>query len=70
MPDCDLLEKCGFFAKYRDSLNLACRGFIKSYCTGEKMDDCERKRYRQQHGAPPVDEMLPTGQMVPSDYLS
>ena len=52
---CELLDKCGFFLKYRDTLNLACRGFIKTYCEGEKMDECKRKEYRLKHGAPPHD---------------
>jgi len=66
--ECDLLDKCGFFGKYQNSLDLACRGFIKSYCKGAKMAECARKKYRQEHGAPPDDNMLPTGQMVPKEY--
>ena len=68
--DCDLLGTCGFFRKYQDSLDLACRGFIKSYCKGPKMDACARKQYRKEHGAPPDDNMLPTGQMMPKEYMS
>ena len=68
MADCELLQTCGFFRKYQDTLNLACRGFIKSYCKGSKVEECERKKYRKQNGAPPVDEMLPSGQMMPKDY--
>lgn len=69
MASCELLDRCGFFLKYRDSLNLACRGFIRLYCTGEKIGQCERKKYRQQHGAPPVDDMMPSGQLVPKDSM-
>jgi len=65
MNECDLLETCGFFKKYQDSLNLACKGFIKTYCKGDRMDQCKRKEYRKEHGAPPHDDMLPTGQMMP-----
>lgn len=65
---CELLEKCGFFRKYRDTLNLACRGFIKTYCEGDKMNECERKKYRMKHGKAPDDDMLPTGQMMPDEY--
>lgn len=70
MADCELLDRCGFFLKYQDTLNLACRGFIKTYCKGPKMDECERKKYRRAHGAPPADDMLPTGQMMPKEYLT
>ena len=66
--DCDLLDKCGFFLKYRETLNLACRGFIKTYCKGPKMDECKRKEYRLQHGQPPEDDMLPSGQLMPDTY--
>ncbi len=68
MADCELLQTCGFFRKYQDTLNMACRGFIKSHCKGPKVAECERKRYRMEHGGPPVDEMLPSGQMLPKDY--
>jgi len=66
--DCDLLDKCGFFKKYQDSLDLACRGFIKTYCRGGQMDECARKKHRAEHGAPPEDDMMPSGQMIPASY--
>ncbi len=68
MVECELLETCGFFRVYSDTLDMACRGFIKTYCKGERMDECKRKEYRLQHGEPPVDDMLPTGQMIPESY--
>lgn len=63
--ECELLEKCGFFKKYQASNDLACRGFILQYCRGAKMSDCQRLKYRREHGAPPSDDMLPSGQMFP-----
>ena len=68
MADCELLSTCGFFQKYRETLDMACRGFVKTYCTGSKMAECKRKEYRKEHGLPPVDEMLPSGQMMPRDF--
>ncbi|MEW6517733.1 MAG: hypothetical protein AB1439_12615 [candidate division FCPU426 bacterium] len=59
--ECELLSKCGFFRKYQNTRELACQGFILQYCRGPKMNDCKRKEYRKQHNAPPVDDMLPTG---------
>ena len=44
---------------------MVCRGFIKSYCKGAKMDECARKKYRRENGQPPGDDMLPSGQEVP-----
>ena len=64
MEECDLLSKCGFFRKYFQTKDLACKGFMALYCKGPKMNDCKRKQYRQQNGRPPIDDMLPTGQMI------
>ncbi len=65
MADCDLLDRCGFFKKYQGTLDLACQGFMNSYCKGTKMDDCVRKQFRTEHGCAPEDDMLPTGHMMP-----
>jgi hypothetical protein len=62
--ECELLAKCGFFKKYQETKDLACRGFMAQYCRGPKMNDCQRLKYRRVHGAPPSDDMMPTGQMV------
>ena len=65
---CEFLEMYGLFIKYKKILDLACRGFIKICCKGEKMDSCSRKIYRQEHGAPPGDDMMPRGQLMPKSY--
>jgi len=70
MEGCELLETCGFFKKYQNSLDMACKGFLKSYCLGPRMDECKRKEFRKANGHPPVDDMLPTGQMMPEQYKS
>ncbi|MDD5457048.1 MAG: hypothetical protein PHV30_08450 [Candidatus Margulisbacteria bacterium] len=64
MEQCELIEKCGFFKKYQATKDLACKGFILQYCTGPKKQDCKRMQYRKEHGAPPPDEMMPSGQML------
>ncbi len=61
---CKWLESCGFFKKWSTRKNLACRGFIQTYCRGEKRDQCKRKVYFDEHGTAPPDDMLPSGQMV------
>jgi len=63
MRECELLNLCGFFKKYGVTEELACKGFIRSYCKGDKMDACKRKEHRRRHGAPPPDDMLPSGQI-------
>jgi hypothetical protein len=60
--ECKLLGTCGFFRKFNESKNLACKGFILMYCKGDKMDECKRLEYRELHGIPPSDDMMPSGQ--------
>ena len=60
---CELLEKCGYFKKYKESKELVCHGFIQQYCKGPKQNECKRKEYRQKHGVPPSDDMMPSGHM-------
>ena len=64
MQQCELLAKCGFFKKYQEAKNLACKGFINKYCKGSDMDECKRKAYRKEHGEPPADDMMPNGMMM------
>lgn len=67
MQVCELLNTCGFFKKYQGTLDLACKGFIKTYCKGELMNECKRKQYRAEHGVPPEDNMLPSGHAMPGE---
>lgn len=67
MASCELLEKCGFFKKYQESQNMACRSFIRSYCNGPQKNECERKKFREKNGVPPDDDMMPSGQMIPKN---
>ncbi len=65
MPaECELLSSCGFFRKYKASKDLLCKGIIQMYCTGTKMAECRRKEHRKQHGVPPSDDMMPSGQSI------
>jgi len=68
MADCELLDTCGFFRKYQNTLNMACKGFLKTYCHGPQMDECKRKEFRKANGQPPHDDMLSTGQTMPENY--
>ena len=62
--ECELLERCSFFKKYGDTKDLACKGFIKQYCKGEKMTQCKRKEYSYKHGQSPSEDMMPTGHEI------
>jgi hypothetical protein len=64
MQECDQLATCGFFQKYQNTKQLACRGFINQYCRGGKMAQCKRLAYKREHGEEPPDDMMPSGHMV------
>jgi hypothetical protein len=64
---CGMMNKCGFFKKYDGIKDLACKGFIQLYCLGPKKTACKRKEYRERHGVPPSDDMMPGGQMLSPD---
>lgn len=59
--ECEYLPSCGFFLKYQNSKQLACKGFIALYCKGARMDDCERKKILLSTGVPPVPDLMPNG---------
>jgi len=63
---CENTPNCGFFKKYQDKKSLACAGFVQQYCQGSKQGECKRKAYKKEHGVPPSDDMMPTGQMLQS----
>lgn len=62
---CENLATCGFFKKYQGSKDLVCKGFVQMFCQGAKMNECKRKAYRKEHGAPPPDNMMPNGTTLP-----
>ena len=62
--DCELLEKCGYFKKYHDTKEIICQGFIRQYCRGPRQLECKRMKYREEHGTPPPDDMMPSGHMT------
>lgn len=59
--ECEFLQNCAFFNKYKEKLGAAYNGFVIIYCKGNKMEECKRRQYRIEHGKPPHDEMLPSG---------
>jgi methyl-accepting chemotaxis protein len=62
--ECPLLAKCGFVKKYSGSKDVLIKGILNAYCKGSKQNECQRKAYRQKHGKPPLDDMLPTGKFM------
>lgn len=64
--ECKSLPNCGFFKKHADNKKkeLACKGFVAMYCRGEKQEECRRRKYKEEKGCPPPDDMLPNGQMI------
>lgn len=64
MADCPSLAGCGFLKKHGETKQLACKGFISSYCRGEKQNECKRKEHKARTGTPPSDDMMPNGAMM------
>lgn len=62
--NCEHLERCGFFKKWSAAKNLACQGFINTFCKGEKKIECKRLEHRMKTGAPPTDDMMPNGLFI------
>jgi hypothetical protein len=63
---CENLQSCGFFKKHSSVSDLACKWYVREYCNGSMQNRCKRKLYKQEHGTPPSDDMLPNGQMAVS----
>jgi hypothetical protein len=61
---CERLEQCGFFQKYGKSMDLICTLYSEKYCNGPQQCDCKRKQYFLEQGKTPIDEMLPSGQIL------
>jgi hypothetical protein len=59
--ECEYLEGCAFFNKYKESLGPAYDSFVIIYCRGSKLEECRRRQYRLEHGKPPAEDMLPSG---------
>jgi hypothetical protein len=64
MKCCSNLDICGFVKKYKETKKLAVKGFINMFCMGERQTNCERKKYKELHGCPPSDDMMPNGSLV------
>jgi len=62
--DCEFITKCGYYKKYGGTGTKVHRDFLLEYCRGPKGSVCSRKQYRKENGKPPLDEMLPTGEMI------
>lgn len=61
---CEHFEMCGFLKKYKSLNEIGCRGYIRMYCEGIKLEHCRRKQHFSLHGGPPPDDMLPNGKML------
>lgn len=66
MSSCANLENCGFFKKFQETKDLACKGFVGQFCQGEKQDECKRKEFKMKNGFAPSDDMMPNGMIIRS----
>lgn len=59
---CVRLENCGFFKRYEKDVKTIKEGWIHLFCeSDEKAKHCKRRKYFEEKGEPPVDNMTPTG---------
>ncbi|PLX94587.1 MAG: hypothetical protein C0621_05260 [Desulfuromonas sp.] len=61
MSDCEKLEKCPFFIKYEGSPEFKTQGFKNLYCTGPLQSQCARIDFKAKTGAPPSENLSPSG---------
>lgn len=62
--ECELLENCGFFNKFRSVSDRVCQELIECYCIGSGKYNCKRRKFREENGTPPPDEMMPNGNRI------
>ncbi|MBZ5554519.1 MAG: hypothetical protein LAO21_17515 [Acidobacteriia bacterium] len=63
---CENLDICGFFIKFKGNSEIVKQGWIRLYCEDlEKSEKCVRKQIKRDTGRPPVDNMAPTGDLIP-----
>ncbi len=68
--ECEMLNECEFFRKYRHVMEATCRGHHKGCTVEGKWTNArgkQKKRYGVQHETAPPDNMLPNGAMVPEE---
>ena len=68
---CELLEKCGFFKRYREQggnkevVEEDIEAWINKYCNDiENSNNCKRKQVRNKTGKPPADNVSPEGDIL------
>lgn len=61
MLSCELLLNYKFSGKYKETMVMACQGFIKKYCQGDKLAECMRLKHYKEHGDQAEKDMLPGG---------
>ena len=59
--NCQLLDKCTFYNRYKSSEDPVYKKLIASYCNGSMMYMCRRRKYYNRHGYPPAKNMTPRG---------
>ncbi len=62
---CELIDKCSYFNIYSKN-SKSQEAWTRLFCMDKKKSEkCERKKIRNQTGEPPLDNMTPTGEMLP-----
>jgi hypothetical protein len=69
MTECELINKCCFYQKFKDKHAVVWKDLIGEYCQGTKNDSCERKLFFQAHQTCAPDTLTPFGEL-PEAFLS
>jgi len=61
MDGCDKRESCPYYKKILSSRVYLHSVFLQDYCRGLSARDCMRKLHQEIYGAPPCDDLAPSG---------
>lgn len=66
--DCDHIENCGFFRKFKSRTSIVWKSMVKQHCEGG--DDCARRLMFNSGEIPSSDDLMPVGVHASKAFLS
>ena len=58
------LQSVDFSKSTKQPKTWSAKGLLYGIVVDPQMNECMRKKYRQEHGTPPSDDMMPSGKMI------
>ncbi|BCR04990.1 hypothetical protein DESUT3_20590 [Desulfuromonas versatilis] len=68
--DCELIDHCCFFNKFKNRQSIAWQGIFRIYCLGGLPFLCERRRFHFESGQQPSENIMPTGKLVSRGFAA